>query len=53
MPEDKEITYWLCCGSTDREHKQEKDGRCLERAMGYPEHCRFGTLTEHKIFTAK
>ncbi len=50
---DKEIPYWLCCGSTDREHKQEKDGRCLERTMGYPEHCRFGTKTEHKKFMNK
>ena len=43
-----EIPYWLCCGAKDQEHKKEKEGRCLERAMGYPEHCRFGTITEHK-----
>lgn len=40
-------SYWLCCGSTDMHRHAEP---CLERAMGYPQHCRWGTEQEHSAW---
>ena len=39
------IPYWLCCGSLDPHHHKTF---CSEAKAGYPERCRFGTITEHQ-----
>lgn len=43
-----EQPYWLCCGSTDREHASARKRNCLEAHSGHPEHCRWGTRTQHR-----
>jgi hypothetical protein len=39
--------YWLCCGSRDPSHQDERGCRCLEAESGHSERCRFGTAVEH------
>ena len=42
--------YWLCCGSTDAEHKAEKSGKCQEAVCGHPEYCNYGTKEEQALY---
>lgn len=39
--------YWLCCGSKDPMHRDERAKTCLEAKMGHSERCRYGTIEDH------
>lgn len=45
-PEQTNIPYWLCCGSTDRNHHHPS---CTEHLEGHPERRKFGTAEEHRL----
>lgn len=42
-----EQRYWLCCGSIDPQAHRKG---CVEAQRGHPEHCRYGTSTEHSLW---
>jgi len=50
---DSTIRYWLCCGSKDKRHNDERGKTCIEAKSGFPERCRFGTADEHSLWSKK
>jgi len=60
-PEVKEVKssrtrgprYWLCCGTLDAEHSEERLGICYEREVGLGHHCNYGDAQEQKEYCDK
>lgn len=44
---EREVPYWLCCGDLTPEYANLRSRDCREAYYGHPEHCRFGTATQH------
>jgi hypothetical protein len=49
-PLDIPVSYWLCCGSKDKFHSDERAKKCIEAKIGRPEHCRFGKADDHSAW---
>jgi hypothetical protein len=48
-PITENTKYWLCCGSRDPMHSDDRARGCIESLIGHPERCEFGTRDDHSM----
>jgi hypothetical protein len=45
--------YWLCCGSRDKTHTDDRARSCVEAEQGRTDRCVYATASEHKMVSRK